>query len=160
MALNMLRGAVSRSVEFAMDYYGQIWQFADPAKIYCAHAEGANIFSFGIEIQNRGVPVEDRKMNARFPRGTYKETMPWGEQSYTYFTADQLTELEKLIDALTDAKIIPRKLAMPKASIRKRLQKSTWSGLRGIAGHYHCDVHPGKIDPGPQVFDELWENFQ
>jgi N-acetyl-anhydromuramyl-L-alanine amidase AmpD len=147
-----------RSVEFGMDYYGQIWQFADPAKIHCAHAEGANTFSFGIEIQNRGVPTP-LAATGRFPRGTYVEQMPWGRQAYTFFTAAQLEELEKLIDALTDAKVLPAKLAVAKKDIRKRIPKAAWSSLRGVAGHYHCDTDPGKIDPGPQVFDELWEHF-
>lgn len=159
MFKNMQKGPSKRSVEFAMDYHGTIWQFADPATTFCAHARGANTFSFGIEIQSRGVPTKNRRINERFPRGAYAEAMPWGTQSYTFFTAEQLDELFKMIDALTAARIIPAKLAISKTAIRERCKKSAWQSMRGVAGHYHCDTHPGKIDPGPHVFDDLWEHF-
>jgi N-acetyl-anhydromuramyl-L-alanine amidase AmpD len=158
MFTDMLNGPKPRSVEFGMDYYGHVWQFCDPAKVYCAQAQRANVFSFGIEIQNAGVP-QGHTLWKTFPRGTYLEQMPWGMQSYLSFTSNQLTALEQLIDALADAKVIPRKLAMAKSNIRKRIPKAEWKNLKGVAGHYHCDTEPGKIDPGPQVFDELWEHF-
>ncbi len=156
---NMLNGKEPRSVEFAMDYFGHIWQFCDPAKVYCAHARGVNAFSFGIEIQNRGTFNGFDHQQWEFPRGAFIEKMAWGPQRYLSFTSNQLTALEQLIDALADAKVILRKLAVSKSNIRKRIPKAEWKSLKGVAGHYHCDTEPGKIDPGPQVFDELWEHF-
>lgn len=143
------------SVEFSMDYHGQIWQFCDPAKVYCAHAKGANTFSFGMEIQSRGLPADFTEP----PRGQYRVQMGWGPQSYACFTKDQLDALCQFVDALTEAKIIPAKLAMAKKAMYARIPKKQWSSLRGVAGHYHCDTEPGKIDPGPQVFEELRDHF-
>lgn len=156
MFANMRQAKSGKSVEFAMDFHGQIWQFCDPAKVYCAHAKGANVFSFGIEIQNRGVPSENRVINKRFPRGTYIEQMPWGRQAYVFFTASQLEALEHLIVALANAKVLKNKLAIPATQLRKRIPRKEWSALTGIAGHYHCDTDPGKIDPGPHVFEVLF----
>lgn len=158
MYRNMLKAG--KAVEFGMDYHGQIWQFCDPAKVFTAHAAGANPFSFGMEIQSRGTP--QREPNAAFPRGTYVDKMDWGTQRYVHFTADQLDALCDFIDALTTVDAIPRKLAMSKLDIRKRIPKSEWPLRKGVGGHYHFDLqdNTAKIDPGPQVFDELYEHFQ
>lgn len=152
--------ASGKSVEFGMDYHGQIWQFTDPALVYCAHAHGANAFSFGMEIQSRGIPfLNDNDVSPK--RGTYVADMEWGKQKYVHFTRDQIEALCQFVDALTAEKILPKKLAMAKKDIHKRIPKREWPTLRGVAGHYHVDVQDtsAKIDPGPQVFDELWENF-
>jgi len=146
-----------KSVEFSMDYHGQIWQFCDPAKVFCAHAKGANTFSFGMEIQSRGLAAPFTHNATTYPRGTYAADMPWGKQSYVFFTKDQLDALCQFVDALIQARIIPAKgLAMAKKDIKKRIRPGDWSKLKGVAGHYHVDTEPGKIDPGPHVFEELW----
>src|SRR5574338_556348 len=115
------------SCEFAMDLHGMIWQFADPAAVFCGHCQGMNKVSFGIEIQSRGLvqppsAVYKRtwdKWSKEIPRGTYQATLsrnsaaPYvnplrkrpgiaGDEkvSYASFTADQLTALVDFIDGL------------------------------------------------------------
>ena len=154
----MFQNMTVTSVEFGMDYHGQIWQFCDPVDVICAQAQGANAFSFGIEIQNRGVPTTNAAVNHLFPREKYSVKMPWGEQWYTQFTAEQVFALMQFIDALTAAKIIPAQIPVD-TFLTKRVPKKQWSKLRGVVGHYHVDVDPGKIDPGPAIFYELWDHF-
>ena len=149
------------AVEFAMDYYGHIYQFCDPCKVFTAHAAGCNPWSFGIEIQSRGVPGTNAKQEADFPRGVYSENMEWGAQKYVSFSKDQLNALVQLVDALAAINAVPARLAVKKVDIRKRVPKAQWPALTGWCGHYNVDLQDdtAKIDPGPQPLDELWLHF-
>lgn len=140
-------------VEFAMDLYGHIWQFCDPAKVYTAHAHGVNVRGFGIEVQNRGLAKAPNailaptwaKWNKEVPRGVDSSS----GTAYTLFTLAQLDALIQFFEAFTEAGIL--KARVPKAW--KRFTPAQRAKFCGVAGHFHVD--DDKLDPGPQFFEEL-----
>jgi hypothetical protein len=150
------------SVEFAMDAGGGIQQLADPGKTYCAHAQGVNISSFGMEIQCRGVvpgaftPAQLKKLGAKVPRGTYKAQYHGHDWSIASFTADQMNAWAAFCELLVQARIISRQVygdPRKKTPCLEVLPLKKLQTMQGIIGH--LNVSPEKLDPGPQPFEEL-----
>lgn len=148
------------AVEFAMDDEGALYQFADPMKTFCAHAHGVNTVSFGLEIQCRGLvpgpfkPAQLKRLNANFPRGTYKATVNGQEVSIACFNAKQLEAFVDFCDALACAKLLPRLVYGAKgAPLMGVVPLKRAKQMRGVIGHYM--VSDEKTDPGPQPFEEL-----
>lgn len=170
----------SYGVEFAMDFHGHIWQYADPYEVYTAHAGGMNLYSFGIEIQAQGLyphpawsAATQRRMDKRWNRGRYRDYIGGKPYSMVCFTAEQLEALMQFCDALADAEIIPRKLPLREEPMvlhaedgdvvcgllhTERLPRRERKHLKGVCGHFH--VHNTKIDPGTQPLEELIDHWE
>lgn len=145
------------AVEFCMDAYGTIYQFADPFTTFCAHCKGQNVRSFGLEIQNRGTAARGTipeatwvRWEKEIPRGTYRDKICGNDVAYASFTKDQMDALVEFLTSLVEAGVIPNIIP---SNWCERLPPAKRKTFVGVAGHYHFDTD--KKDPGSQIFDEL-----
>jgi len=167
-------------VEFSMDYYGHIWQYADPFEVYTAHVAGMNLYSFGIEIQSQGLyphPLWSKstqaRMSKKYPRGRYREEVGNKEYSMVGFTSEQIEAFLQFADALAGADVIPKKIPLRKEPMilhtadgdvkcgllsRDRVPAAKRKRLTGVCGHFHLSRN--KIDPGPQILEELIDHWE
>lgn len=179
---NVYRTLKDRSygVEFAMDYYGHIWQYADPYEVYTAHAGGMNLQSFGIEIQSQGLyphpmwsEATQRRMDKKWQRGRYRDDVGGKSYSMVCFTAEQLEALLQFCDALAEAEVIPKEMPLREEPMvvhaeggdvecallsTERVPKKLRPQLKGVCGHFH--VHDTKVDPGTQPLEELIDHWE
>lgn len=163
-------------VEFTMDYYGHIWQHADPYEVHTAHAGGMNLLSFGIEIQSQGIyphPLWSKstqaRMNKKWNRGRYRDVVAGRERSMVMFTGEQIDAYIEFCDALVDADVIPRQVPLRKEKMTiddveyslletNRIAQAKRKKLKGVCGHFH--VHRSKIDPGTQPLEALIDHWE
>lgn len=165
-------------VEFSMDFYGHIWQYADPYEVYTAHAGGMNLYSFGIEIQSQGLyphplwsKATQRKMDKKWQRGRYRDYVGRRQHSMVCFNAEQIEALLQFCDALAEADIIPRKVPLREDPMilhgeegdvecgllsTERVPRKDRKRLTGVCGHFHVG---SKLDPGTQPFEELIDHW-
>jgi len=164
---------------FTMDYYGTIWQYCDPYEIYTAHAGGMNLVSMGLEIQSQGVyphpqwsKATQARMDKKWQRGRYRAEVAGEERSMVLFTAEQVEAFIQFCDALAEAEVIPREVPLQPENMvihgedgdvecglldTERFPKQLRKNLKGVCGHFH--VHDSKLDPGPQLLEELIEHW-
>lgn len=133
------------SVHFMIDQAGDIYQMAD-ANAFCAHAQGVNDRSVGIEIISRGdagreVPTRD------IERDTVIEVIHGKQVKYAAFTAEQVTSTLALVRALCEAYALPMRVPTADGEVLARaMVEDELERFRGVIGHLH--TRAGKRDPG------------
>jgi N-acetyl-anhydromuramyl-L-alanine amidase AmpD len=133
------------SVHFFVAYDGTVYQYADPARVVCAHAGAVNQFAYGIEVQNQAFGASHPK----FARGTAQQTLHGETQGVLMFTTAQVDAVIALCDTFVDLGVHPRRVklgtdVLPAADRPK---------FKGVLGHLH--VSSRKLDPGTQIFEEM-----
>lgn len=138
------------SVQFYGDYYGKLTQYCD-LDLVALHAGAYNGRSIGIEIQNKGVPPENKK----FPRGRYLTELKGKKRSLLMFNLDQVEMLLVWLDDMCSLLDIPRKLPRDKHGEVPRvlMTPKAIAAHKGVIFHYH--LSGPKIDPGTQLIDTL-----
>jgi hypothetical protein len=162
------------SCHLYIDYAGVVWQYCDLDTI-TRHASTVNGRSLGIEMQNRAFPYKnketEKKVAKRAPRGLFRREMMGRNVSILNFSGEQMVTMKTLTHILCDAFDIPKVMPGDEAKVdaadesvdegfvlTDRLPAHAWSTFRGVCGHYHVHRKGTKLDPGPQVFDELWDS--
>jgi N-acetyl-anhydromuramyl-L-alanine amidase AmpD len=132
-----------KSVHFAIDALGIVWQFCD-AQAFCAHARGVNAWTVGIEIINRA----DAKVAARgVERALLLEEIHGQRVRYRAFTPEQTRSAVALNVSLCSAYGLPIAVPMVDSTvIAEQLPAHELDGYRGVLGHLH--VNQKKRDPG------------
>jgi hypothetical protein len=165
------------SVQLYVDYEGIVWQYCDLDTI-CRHASSVNGRSIGIEIQNRAFKYKDAKvekrMDEKFPRGSFQWTMLGRKVSILSYSAAQIETIKTLSHILCDAFEIPKCIPGDRQKVNAategqdngfyltdQLPPHAWTTFQGVCGHFHVHRKGTKLDPGPQVFEALWDaNFE
>jgi hypothetical protein len=133
------------NVHFAVDQGGVISQYVD-ADALCAHAHGANPWSWGIEIVNRGTLIAE---SAKWPRAVGWDFTLGKPVRTCHFYPAQMFAVEVLTRALCSAYGLPYAAPASKVTLPAR----ELALFRGVLGHLH--VNPQKPDPGNRLLDEL-----
>lgn len=142
---NMLHtGPKPLSVHFLIDRHAMIYQFCD-ASAFCAHAQGVNDRSVGIEIVCRG---HDGRVDLR---GLFRDVVVdqiHGELvTYSAFTPEQTEACVKLVYALCAAYELPMQVPQRRDDVfPTKLPMPNLARFRGVVGH--LNVKDTKPDPG------------
>lgn len=156
-ARQVFRTLTSRAlgVEFVVDPWGIIWQFADPARVDTFDAKGVNPRSIGIEMTNfafrrPGKPIPRPGRD----RPRYRTQLNGRAREFASFTPWQMKACVALCDALTaTVRTIPRTIPRNGNNnlIRRKLKKAELDAYAGVLGHFH--VSGSKLDPGTDIFE-------
>jgi len=144
-------------VEFLIDSWGVVWQFADPARIDTFDAGHVNPRSVGTEITCYGF----RRPGKAIPRPgrdrpVYTTTLNGRLRQFAAFTPWQLKAFLALDEGLrTVLPAIRRRIPRNgnRRLIRRKLTKAELATFSGVLGHFH--VSRPKSDPGTELFDAL-----
>jgi N-acetyl-anhydromuramyl-L-alanine amidase AmpD len=140
------------SIHFCVDPEGTIYQYADPARVACAHAgRGANDLSWGVEVSCYGFTVGGRPppVVAR-DREEYETTIHGRRARVADFRPAQYAALDVLCDVLSGT------LGIPRAVWPGPAERVPWARLKafhGIVGHMHISTR--KLDPGTRPLERL-----
>lgn len=151
--------ASRKSVHFAIDAAGIVWQFCD-AESFCAHAKGANAWAVGIEIVNRAdsraqnLIVQEgpgRRTYGKLGRGVVRELLEeeiHGKRvRYRAFTPEQVRSAIALNVALCSAYGLPLSVPLRDHDVAATvLPQHELRKYRGVLGHLH--LKESKRDPG------------
>ena len=139
------------SIHYVIDASGKVTQHADPDLAVTFHAGGANEWSIGVEITNRGVAPAS-KARARV---AYQSTMHGRPTTFLRFSPDQVDAAQRLCEYLCERFGLPLRVPCDSALVATRavLDLPALSAWRGVLGHYH--IERGKVDPSPHLLDEL-----
>lgn len=150
-----------RSVHFAIDQLGKVWQFADAGDV-CWHAghledgfTSANDDTVGIEIVNRA----SRKRGERWMRPMLRESIHGNTAEREWFLPAQVDSARSLCRALCDAYGLP--MAPPLTAgkvVSSSLSTARWRSHRGIVGHFHA--RDEKLDPGPALLASVCDGVE
>ena len=144
-------------VEYLIDPWGIVWQFADPAKLDVFDVKTISPRSVGTEITNYGF----RRPGQPIPRPgrdrpIYRTQLNGRARSFAAFTPWQLKALLALDAGLRT--VCPAiKKQIPRNGngrlIRRKLKKAELDNYSGVLGHFH--VSSRKLDPGTDIFEAL-----
>lgn len=143
-------------VEFAIDRWGNVFQFCDPKVVDTADAGIMNRRSVGVEVVNYGY----RRIAATIPkmgrdRETYHDRTHFREVRTAKFYPWQLGTAFALADLLSSA--IPA-IKRETPLIGTALLPGTRDAFAGHMGHFH--ITTGKRDPGQHFMDEMEAHFR
>lgn len=145
---NMTREKLS--CHFVIDSSGEIYQMCDTA-LMCAHAQGVNNRSVGIEIINRGDnPAPQRAI----VREVLIDQIHGRRIAYCAFLAPQLRAVADLVSVLCTAYQLPMRVPTSQGAVLSTvLPPEQLDVFRGVIGHMHTKA--GKRDPGMQLMRML-----
>jgi N-acetyl-anhydromuramyl-L-alanine amidase AmpD len=156
------------SVEFVVGVDGAVWQYVDPARVYCWHAGSVNGRAVGIECVNSVFPRESpsRFANAALPltgreelhgRPVLVDGYRGGKRRVLGHLPAQLATLRGLVAALLDAfPSVPRRLPRDPATGKVHGRRVA-PGWAGVCGHLHLsDAH---VDPAMDALYALDEDL-
>jgi hypothetical protein len=139
------------SVHFVIDAAGVVWQMLD-ADVFGAHCQGANAYSVGMEIINRGngLTLPDRGV----VRPILRERIHGVWTRYAGFTKAQVASCLALCESLCRAYGLP--MAVPTRAgevLATTMTAAEAKRFRGCAGHMHFER--GKVDCGVALLEAI-----
>lgn len=140
-------------IEFALDAYATIYQFADPIFVDTYDAGPYNPRSVGCEVTNYGFTMPGRPMpKGGEKRSTYTTVQNGRPRTFARFTADQLESAVALGDAVSAAiPSIPKRIPTDAKGILfpDTMKRAALASFTGHLGHYH--LTDSKSDPGADL---------
>lgn len=140
------------SVHFVIDQFGVVWQMCD-VNALCAHAEGVNVRSVGIEMISRG---NARNVPTRgVERPVITERIHNQPVVYAGFTVEQQVACIQLVSTLCAHYQLPMRVPMDGEHVRAtRLTPNELRTYRGVIGHLHAmPPKRTKCDPGLRMLE-------
>ena len=144
---NMVRAGLA--VHFVIDQEGRIWQMMDADRFgaHCA-AHGANSYSVGVELINRGSGLDLPDKGVLRPE--LSEIIHGKAVRYAGFTYLQMLACLALTETLCRAYALPMVVPLRgKDVLPTAMTLSEARRWRGCAGHFQFE--PGKVDPGLEL---------